>query len=158
MPTGIVHRDERGTLVRLLENLAAANTLADGAPGDKLSARPLSTQFFNLAELGPEFVWPDHSTVRIYETAGTGTMTIASARLMLYDSHSQKVFPAGPGADADKGKINLVAAFGETGSDQLRHSELLLYPGSCSGVQFMLGTFGGTNPTFNVDWFIPAPR
>ena len=101
---------------------------------------------------------PDTAAIRIYETAGSGVITIASARLLLFDATSGKVFPAGIGTDADKGKLNVAGAFGETGTDQLRHQELLSYPGHSDGIQIALGTFGGTSPTFNVDLWLPSPR
>lgn len=171
MTTGVqgiyVLGGQRGVLVRLLENLAAAQGAPpDGVPGDVLRPRPTSTQFFNVAELLPNMRnaqavfdgWPDSSTIRLYETAGSGTMTLAYARIWLYDAVSQKAFPAGTGSDADKGKLNGAVAFGETGSDKIRHAEPLAFTSHFDGVQVELGTFGGTNPTFNVDWFVPFVR
>lgn len=165
--TGIIEIGPRGVLVRLLHNLAAAQGAPpDGQAGDVLKASPTSTTFFDfraleaawLSQFGVEFVWPDTSTVWLYETAGSGTITLSYARIWLYQSSSGRAFPAGIGADATKGYLNGGASFGETGSDQLRHVEPVAYPGSGDGINVELGTFGGTNPTFNLDMFFPAPK
>lgn len=163
MPVGIVKRTGSAIVVRLLENIAAANTIADGAAGDVLRALPSSTQFFRiaivtelLAELGYE--WPDDTSICLYETAGSGTMTLASAKVLLYDGTSQKMFPAGTGGDTTKGMLNSGAAFGETSSDKIRHTEPILYVHHFDGIAVELGTFGGTAPTFNVEWRIPLSR
>ena len=165
MSTGIQYVNERGIMVRLLENLAAVNAFpADGAPGDVLKAQPSSTQFFDLRLLDP-FVGEDSdwqvdsiTTLYLYETAGSGTMTLAYARVGLYLATARKAFPAGNGLDADKGKLNNAGALGETGANQLRHAEPLAYPDHFDGIQVELGTFGGTAPTYNVDWWIRLRR
>jgi hypothetical protein len=166
MATGIIKVDPRGITVRLLENLAAAQGApADGAPADMLKERPSSVQFFDLAALyaaylaqySVPFEWPDVCTIRLYETAGSGTMTVAYARLWLYDTLSQKAFPAGIGADATKGYLNGGSAYGETGANLLRGAEPLMYPGHCDGINVELGTFGDASQRHNVDWFIPSP-
>jgi len=148
---------KRGTVVRLLENCGSANGIpADGAPNAVLQKFPTSSQFFALKELGAGFIWPEDASIRIYETAGSGALSIAYARVWIYDLVAQKAFPAGIGTDADKGKINNGAAFGITSTGKLRHSEPLLYPGHCDGIQIELGTIGGSSsPTFNVELFFP---
>lgn len=166
MPTGIIQIDKRGALVRLLDSLGAAQGAPpDGAAGDVLMAMPSSTKFFDLRVLevawrdtfAVDFLWPDASTTWLYETAGSGTMTIAYARVWLYHRSSGKAFPAGIGADTTKGYLNGGTAFGETGADRVRHVEPLLYPGAGDGINVELGTFGGTSPTFSLDMFFPAP-
>lgn len=157
MSTGVQYRDPygRGTLVRLFENLAAANVVLDGAPGDVLQRIPIPTKFFDYLALGETFPWPDSSTLRIYETAGSGTMTVASARVWLYDALSSKRFPAGDGSDSLKGMLNAGSALGETAADQVRHSGTLLYFKHFQGIQVELGALGGTTPAYNCDWFLP---
>lgn len=158
MTTGLLKRTNEYAYVRLIENLAAANTVADGVAGDVLLPIPTPTKFFDLRVLDlPDqpFRFPDYSTILLYETAGSGTMTLSYARVVCYSKTAGKLFYPGPGLDADKGKLNLAGALGETGSDTLRHMELFAYPGHCDGIQVQLGTFGGTNPTYNVDWIVP---
>lgn len=168
MPTGIIRIDETGCLVRLLDTLTAAQGApADGVPGSVLSARPTSTQFYDLGDLraqwlakyGVPFTWPDAATVSIYETTGSGTMTIAYARLWLYTSSSQKAFPAGTGADATKGYLGGGAAgvLGETGANRVRHMEPLVFPGQCDGINIELGTYGDASQRHTVEIFFPAP-
>lgn len=166
MATGIIKIDDQGVWVRLLKNLAAAQGApADGGSGDMLKAKPTSTTFYDFADLrdawlkqfGVPFLWPELATVFLYETAGSGTITLAYARLWLYSGLIGKAFPAGIGADAAKGYLNGGSSFGETGTDKLRHCEPLMFPGQGDGMNIELGTYGGTNPTFNVDVFFPAP-
>jgi hypothetical protein len=160
MATGIQLSDsKRGTIVRLLENVGAATGKpADGTPPNVLRANPTATQFFAMSELGLGSVPPEGCSLRIYETAGSGALSIAYARLWVYDIVAQKAFPAGIGADADKGKLNNGAAFGITDTAKLRHTEPLLFLDHCDGIQCELGTIAGTTPTFNVDLFIPRGR
>jgi len=166
MATGIQGIVRDRLVIRLLENLAATNTVAEGAAVDVLKERPLSTQFFDIGQVRTylvdqgitDFVWPDDSWVEIYETAGSGTMTIASARVVHYSAASGKLFYPGPGLDASKGMLNNAAALGETGTDKLRHKELLLYPQHADGLQIELGTFGDASQRHNADWHIPIKR
>lgn len=146
-----------------MENLAAANTIAEGASPDVLRDVPSTTQFYRISLVSDRldrlgYEWPDESSIYLYETAGSGTMTLASARVIFYDSTSNKMFPAGTGADATKGMLNNGASFGETGSDKLRHAEPILYAHHWDGIAVEIGSFGGTSPTYNVEWRIPLRR
>lgn len=157
MATGIqsTNNNKRSIVVRLLEDIAAANsTLPTVTPA--LSATPTSTQFFDLSKLGNGFVFPEDSTIQISESGtSSGALTIAYVRVWLYDAVTGKSYPAGTGTDADKGKINGGAALGVTATDRLRHREPLLFLGHADGIQLEVGAIGGTTPTFNLDLVIP---
>ena len=153
MATGIQSSDsKRVTVVRLVENATAANGVPVGAP----TATPAAGVGFDLNELKSGNVLPDWVSVRIYETAGSGVMTLASARLWGFSLVSGKWTPLGIGGDTTKGLLNSGSTFGETGTDQLRHQEPLMLPGHLDGVYIELGTIAGAATALSVE--IDFPR
>lgn len=145
MATGLqTSASTRVKTVRLVESATAANGVPSGAP----SATPAATVGFLL---GSETLLQGSCTVRIYETAGSGTMTLAYARLWGYSPTSGKWSALGTGTDADKGKLNNGGAFGETGTNELRHQEVIGYLHHLHGIYIELGTIGGTATALSVE-------
>lgn len=149
MATGVqTTNSTRLRTVRLVESATTANGAPSGAP----TATPSGTVGFLLAT-GP-FVQTS-CTVRIYETAGSGTMAMTYARAWGYNVASSKYYPLGTGADATKGYLNGGAAFGETGANELRHAEPLLLPNHLDGIYIELGVISGTNTALSVELDFP---
>ena len=140
-------------VVRLLEGETAACAPVEAAV---LSETPTSAQFFDLTALrakrGP---LPEETAIRVRSRAGSGVMTCAYVRIWLADKASATMVPYGVGADADKGKLNNGAAFGETGANVIRHQELVPYLGTADGIMAELGALGGTATAIDVDLIIP---
>ena len=146
MATGIqASNSKRGTTIRLAENVNASG----------LAAPTLATDGFDLALLDKAYLWPEACAISVYNASGTGSLSIAYAKLWLYDLLSTTWFPAGIGTDANKGKLNGGAAMGVTATDQLRHREVLAYPALADRWAIELNTVAGTNPAMNVDVFLP---
>lgn len=106
---------------------------------------------------------PLDATVRVYTTAGTGTLSIAYVRLWGRWEGETRWFPLGTGATADKGKLNqntpgTVTALGETATDQLCHAEPFLYVGHCDYVFAEVNTVGGSDTEGVVDIVFPRGR
>jgi hypothetical protein len=156
MATGIQSTSsKRGLVVRLLEGLTAANSTLPTVTA-VASEFPTSTEFFDLSLLGDGYILPEDASIRISESAGSGALSIAYARLWIYDRFSGKSYPAGIGTDASKGKLNNGAALGITATGLLRHTEPLLFVGHADGIQVELGAIGGSSsPAFHVDLWIP---
>ena len=151
--------DSRYATILLLEN---SGTIApvEAAPGTALSAAPATgAKFYDVSGLLTTFGLrriPAGSVIRIYNTAGTGAVSISYVRLWEYHTASQKMYPLGIGADADKGKLNNGAALGVTGTDVLRHRETVPIAISGDGIQAEIGTTAGTGTeTFNVYLDVP---
>ena len=152
MATGIQSTDSRLVVtVRLVESATAANAVPSGAP----TGTPATGVGFDMSLLGYGYVFPEHCTVRLYSTAGSGTMTLSYARLYGYSRVSGLWSPLGIGTDADKGKLNDGDAFGETESDLIRHQERFDLPGHFDGIYCRLGTFGGTSTAISVEVDFP---
>lgn len=141
MATGRQSTDSKRVItVRMVESATAAN----GAPTGLPLPIPAATVGYDLSDLGAGYVLPDSVTVRIYETAGSGTMTLSYARMWGYSLASGLWTPLGLGTGTDKGKLNNAAAFDESGNNQLRHSEPLIFLHHIDGIYVELGVFGGT--------------
>lgn len=146
MATGIqTSLSKRGITFRLAENVNASG----------LAAPTAATDGFDLSTLEAGYLFPEYAAISIYNASGTGSLSIAYARLWLYDLVSGFWFPAGIGTDANKGKLNGGAAMGATATDQLRHREVLAYPALADRVAIELNTVAGTSPAMNCDVFLP---
>jgi hypothetical protein len=151
MATGIQTASPRLKTVRLVESATAANGAPTGAP----SSTPAATVGFLLSS--ETLIGPD-CTVRLYSTAGSGVMTLSYARVWGYSTASTAWVPLGVGTDADKGKLNNGAAFGETAADVIAHAEPLYDITHFDGVYVELGVFGGTATAISVDLDFPINR
>jgi hypothetical protein len=148
MATGIQTATPRVRTVRLVESATAANAAPAGAP----SATPAATVGFKL---DTSTLLTTSCTVRIYETAGSGTMAMTYARAWGYSATATKWFPMGIGADATKGYLNGGAAFGETGANELRHAEALGFINHWDGIYIEFGTISGTNTALSCEIDFP---
>jgi hypothetical protein len=87
---------------------------------------------------------PQRGALVIASTAGSGTMT-ATFRLWGKLPVASGIWvPLGPGTDAAKGVINTGSAIGETGSDTLRHSEMVENLGMFERLYVEITAIGGT--------------
>lgn len=145
MATGIQSTNSsRVKTVRLVEAATAANAAPAGAP----SSTPAATVGFLL---GSATLLQGSCSVRIYSTAGSATMAMTYARLWGYSISSGFWSPLGTGADATKGYLNNGAAFGETGSDVIRHQEPIGYVDHLDGIYVELGVISGTSTAISVE-------
>lgn len=106
----------RYKVIRLLEAATATNSPPSGASAG-IATTVLDTDH------GQYFYAPS-ATLIVRSTAGSDTMTV-TIRLWGYDSLSTVWVPLGPGGDSTKGTINEGAAIGETGSNTIRHAEMV---------------------------------
>lgn len=86
---------------------------------------------------------PDRARLIIYSTAGSGTMT-ATFRLWGYSAAGSVWVPVGTGTGAAKGTVNAGAAIDETGTDAIRHSELVELWGHFDRLYLEITAIGGT--------------
>lgn len=156
MATGLQSTNsKRVATVRLVEAATAAN----GAPTGVPLAVPTAGRGFDLSQLGSAYVFPETAGLRVYSTAGSGTMTCSFIKLWTYSLSSGLWSPVGTGSDGlTIGELNGGDALTETDTDVIRHHELLLYPGMSDGVYIELGTFGGTATALTVELDIPRHR
>lgn len=122
----------------LAEGVSAAN----GAPSGSAGIDCNDIRRVNGGSL------PRSASVYVYETAGSGTLSISYLRMWARDPVDDKWCPTGPGADADKGKLNDEQSLGETGTNELRHVEEIDLPAHAKRLYLELGTIGGTTPSF----------
>lgn len=93
---------------------------------------------------------PNEIGLLVYSTAGSGTMT-ATIRLWSYHDVASDWFPLGTGADGTKGTINAGTATGETGTDEIRHQEILSLGGLVgSRLYAEVTAIGGTSTAVSV--------
>lgn len=101
-----------------------------------------------LAMSAIENLFPELSTeaaLLVYSTAGSGTMT-CTCRLWGYHPGPAAWFPLGTGTDGAKGIINAGSATGETGSDVVRHCEVLSLAGIAGSRLYLeITAIGGTS-------------
>lgn len=97
-------------------------------------------------------IWPlpQKAVVAVYSTAGSATMT-ATIKLWGYLTDAAQWFPLGIGADALKGVMNGGAAIGETGTDVLRHAEIVEGLFSFDRIYAEVVAIGGTSTAVTVD-------
>lgn len=150
MTTGIQSGSSKHTVVcRLVDGASAAN----GKPSEAAVFSAVGVEAPLLDRKGPTY-----ASIRIYNPAGTGVVTVDYARLWVGQADptdpgdaAGKWFPAGVGTDANKGKINNGAALGETSADKLRHSEVVVLPSHCDRLYAELGAITGSTVAINVD-------
>lgn len=149
MATGLIGSSNGNHIFRLLEGISATNSPPSGS-----SAGLAIPSMSNAAAQ----IWPLPSSVvlALYTTAGSGTASV-TARLWGYLPVAGVWVPAGTGADGTKGTINAGAAIGETGSDTIRHSEIIA--GLFTFDRLYVELTAVTTATVNVDLLIgPAGR
>lgn len=93
--------------------------------------------------------------VLITDRSGTGTLTIAFAKLWGYLKNPAKWTPPGTGADTDRGKLNDAAAIGEVANDDVRLFELVFDLAIFDRLAVELNGVGGTNPVYDIDLLVP---
>lgn len=87
----------------------------------------------------------DYATLLLHSTAGSGTMTV-TCKLWGYNTQQAKWYPLGTNATAaNKGLINEGNAIGETGTDSIRHAELILGIRGFQRLYLEVTTIGGTS-------------
>lgn len=123
--------------LKILEGVTAAN----GAPSGSLAGHTLA----NLVASDR----PRYGTIVIANSAGTGTLGIASARLWVWDSEVADWIPPGTGDGPAKAIINDGLPFTNTGTDKIRHAEIVELPGMFSKVYLELGAITGTGAAFD---------
>lgn len=69
--------------------------------------------------------YADEAVILVVSTAGSGAMDV-TVRMWGYESTSAEWSPLGIGGDATKGFLNGGVAMGETTSDQIAHSEIIV--------------------------------
>jgi hypothetical protein len=91
----------------------------------------------------------DAASIVIYNTAGTGALSIAFAKLWVYEDGIW--YPLGTGAAADKGKLNYHDVAGTATytiashtNDYLRHIERVAGFSEATRMHLQLSTFTGT--------------
>lgn len=134
--------------------------LVDGATADT-SAPTASTDgvpWSEGADHAPHGVLSkeaERCLVAVYESSGSGTLSIGYVKIWGYLASIDKWFPIGTGADADRGKLNDRLAIGEVAADDLRLIEVLSDVTVFDRLHAELDTVGGTSPVLNVDLIIP---
>ncbi len=130
-------------VIRILEaaNASAAPTIVDPSDqkGAPTSGRGARIQLPGRAD-------PIAAAVlHLYNTAGSGTITLAYLRLWAWTCMAGLWGPPGVGSDANKGKINIANSFtfGEVGADRICHYEPMLYPGHFDYLTAELGAVAG---------------
>jgi hypothetical protein len=106
----------RFKVIRLLEAATATNSPPSG------SSAGVATTVLDT-DHGSYFFSPE-ATLIVRSTAGSDTMNV-TIRLWGYDSLSEVWLPLGSGGDSTKGIINDGASIGETGSNTIRHAEIV---------------------------------
>lgn len=88
-------------------------------------------------------------SLQVHSTAGSDTMT-CTLRMWGWSPEHLKWLPLGPGVDADKGKINLVSALGETGTDLIAHEETFQHFRMFTRLEAQVTAIGGTATAITV--------
>ena len=124
---------QRATLLTAATGATSApSSASDGVAITALTYTPPGIQRANAAVL------------HVWSTAGSGTMD-ATFRLWGYIAAVSKWFPLGTGTGATKGVINVGAAIDETGTDALRHAEVVDGLRAFSRVALQVTAIGGTS-------------
>ncbi len=114
-----------------LLNAATATTAAPSAASDGVSTAAL-------------YPFGGSALLVLKSTAGSDTMTITT-RLWGYSSVAAAWFPLGVGADGTKGTLNAGSATGETGANEIRHSERVVGIAGFERLALQVTAIGGTN-------------
>lgn len=122
--------------VKVVEILASA-TATNSPPTNNAGIAVNDLSLYGMA--------PEEGVLAIASTAGSGTMT-ATFRLWGKLPVGGGIWvPLGPGADATKGTLNTGSAIGETGTDTLRHSEVVEHLGMFDRLYVEITAIGGTS-------------
>lgn len=123
--------------VKAVEVLASATATNSPPSGASAGIAVNDLSLFGMA--------PEEAVLVIASTAGSGTMT-ATFRLWGEVPVGGGIWvPLGPGADATKGTLNTGSAIGETGTDTLRHSEVVEHLGLFRRLYVEITAIGGTS-------------
>ncbi len=119
-------------------NFKVAETVANGTFAASVTA-------CTSGVLLDDFQDDEETSLILYSTAGSGTMTV-TCKLWLFDLVARRWYPAGTHAtDASKGLINEGNAMGETGTNSIRHTELVYGLRHYKRAYLEITTIGGTN-------------
>ncbi len=138
MPIGTVTTHGNGDVksIRLLQSTIATSA-APTTESQGLGIEPVEALFGAT---------PLEVSLLLYSTAGSDTMT-CTCRLwgMRRIGSAIMWFPIGTGTDALKGTINATVATGETGTDMIRHCEIVSLIGLAgSRIYLQVVAIGGT--------------
>lgn len=140
-----IGQNPRYVTIKIIENaLAATGQPPEATWEEALKEAPTPDQFFDLRLIKKNRRIPREALLYVCNTAGTNPVSISYVRVWVYDAITEKKYPWGIGADADKGKLNNGAALGETNTNELRHAEVVYYLDMWDGVQVEVGVTGGT--------------
>lgn len=137
---------------RILDSASAsaAPTIADpanpkGDPTNASGASGSATAAGCRIRLPAPWRPAGRGTLRLYNTAGSGTITLSYLRMRGWCASDGLFMPVGTGTDANKGKINVANSFtfGEVGSDLILHTEPFLYVGDFDWLHAELGAIAG---------------
>lgn len=134
--------------VKVVEVLASA-TATNSPPSANAGVAVASLSQYGLV--------PQKGALVIASTAGSGTMT-ATFRLWGKLPVASGIWvPLGPGADATKGVLNTGSAIGETGTDTLRHSEMVENLGMFERLYVEITAIGGTSTAVTAWMVVQRP-
>lgn len=135
--------------IRLLNEATATN----GAPSAATDGFSLRGQAASAAGESNEPPWGSTAAIAINSTAGSGTMT-GTFKLWVYANATAVWMPYGTDATAaNKGLLNEGNAIGETGTDTIRHTELVNGLWHYDRVYLEITAIGGTGPAFTAYLF-----
>lgn len=141
MATGLVGQGSAGRrwVLRLLDGATATNSPPSGAS----AGIALST--ISNANLGAYYE-ADSATVEVVSTAGSGTMTV-TIDLWGYCSVEAVWF--------NLGRLNSGSAIAETGTDVIRHAEIMDHLFDWDRLYAEVAAIGGTSTAINVNIRLP---
>lgn len=143
MATGLIGESPRNQCIRLVD----AATTTNGAPSGASAG-------VSLAAIATTFDLLQKAIVIVRSTAGSGTMTV-TVRLWGYSIVAANWSPLDAGADATKGVINAGSVMGETGADEIDHSEPIEGIGPFDRLYAEITAIAGTATAVTVELLIP---
>jgi hypothetical protein len=94
------------------------------------------------------------ASIRIWSSAGSGTMTV-TCKLWGYDSIASKWFPCGVGGATTKGTLNEGNAIDETTADAIFHSEPVYQVSDFERLYVEITAIGGSSTAINAALIVP---
>jgi hypothetical protein len=124
-----------------------APAIATNSAPSSSTAGLATTELFNCFTR-----WPSVVTLKLYSTAGSGTMT-CTARLWGYspDASGGNWAPIGIGTGALKGTIDAGVSIDETGADKLLHFETFDLPAHFQRLYLEITAIGGTSTSVTAE-------